>query len=44
MIKGMNFRIADSFTDSLPTWPPGDEQEAVKTTVCDLQTNVASHA
>ena len=34
----MNFRIADTFTDSLSKLP-GDEQKAVKTTAFDLQLN-----
>ncbi len=37
----MNFRIADTFTDSL-TRLTGDEQKAVKTTAFDLQLNPAS--
>ena len=37
----MNFRIADTFTDSL-TQLPGDEQKAVKTTAFDLQLNPAN--
>jgi hypothetical protein len=37
----MNFRIADTFTDSLARLT-GDEQKAVKTTVFDLQVNAAS--
>ena len=37
----MNFRIADTFTDSLARLT-GDEQKAVKTTVFDLQVNPAS--
>lgn len=36
----MNFRIADTFTDSLARLN-GDEQKAVKTTAFDLQTNPA---
>lgn len=36
----MNFRIADTFTDSL-TKLTGDEQKAVKTTAFDLQINPA---
>ena len=36
----MNFRIADTFTDSLARLS-GDEQKAVKTTVFDLQVNPA---
>ncbi len=34
----MNFRIADTFTDSLAKLT-GDEQNAVKTTAFDLQLN-----
>ncbi|GBE53744.1 hypothetical protein BMS3Bbin14_02246 [bacterium BMS3Bbin14] len=34
----MNFRIADTFTDSLAKLT-GDEQKAVKTTAFDLQMN-----
>ena len=34
----MNFRIADTFTDSLARLS-GDEQKAVKTTAFDLQLN-----
>jgi mRNA-degrading endonuclease RelE of RelBE toxin-antitoxin system len=37
----MDFRIADTFTDSLARLT-GDEQKAVKTTAFDLQTNPAS--
>ncbi|MCC6242133.1 MAG: UvrD-helicase domain-containing protein [Gemmatimonadaceae bacterium] len=37
----MNFRIADTFTDSLARLT-GDEQRAVKTTAFDLQMNAAS--
>jgi len=37
----MEFRIADTFTDSLARLN-GDEQKAVKTTAFDLQMNVAS--
>lgn len=37
----MNFRIADTFTDSLARLT-GDEQKAVKTTAFDLQMNPAS--
>src|SRR5216117_1102294 len=37
----MNFRIADTFTDSL-TRLTGDEQKAVKTTAFDLQLNPAN--
>ncbi len=37
----MNFRIADTFTDSLGRLT-GDEQKAVKTTAFDLQMNPAS--
>ena len=37
----MNFRIADSFTDSL-TRLTGEEQKAVKTTAFDLQLNAAN--
>ncbi len=36
----MQFRIADTFTDSL-TKLTGDEQKAVKTTAFDLQMNPA---
>lgn len=36
----MQFRIADTFTDSLARLT-GDEQKAVKTTAFDLQTNPA---
>lgn len=36
----MNFRIADTFTDSL-TKLTGDEQKAVKTTAFDLQRKTA---
>ena len=36
----MNFRIADTFTESL-TRLTGDEQKAVKTTAFDLQLNPA---
>src|SRR5688500_14901817 len=36
----MDFRIADTFTDSLARLS-GDEQKAVKTTAFDLQTNPA---
>ncbi len=36
----MNFRIADTFTDSLARLT-GDEQKAVKTTAFDLQINPA---
>ena len=36
----MNFRIADTFTDSLARLT-GDEQKAVKTTAFDLQVNPA---
>lgn len=36
----MDFRIADTFTDSLARLT-GDEQKAVKTTVFDLQMNPA---
>ncbi|OGR00434.1 MAG: hypothetical protein A2511_10520 [Deltaproteobacteria bacterium RIFOXYD12_FULL_50_9] len=39
----MNFRIADTFTDSLARLT-GDEQKAVKTTAFDLQMNPASPA
>ena len=38
---GMQFRIADTFTDSLARLT-GDEQKAVKTTAFDLQLNPAS--
>lgn len=37
----MNFRIADTFTDSLARLS-GDEQKSVKTTAFDLQMNAAS--
>lgn len=37
----MNFRIADTFTDSLARLT-GDEQRAVKTTAFDLQINSAN--
>src|SRR5205807_9326115 len=37
----MEFRIADSFTDSLARLT-GDEQKAVKTTAFDLQLNPAN--
>jgi hypothetical protein len=37
----MNFRIADTFTDSLAHLT-GDEQKAVKTTAFDLQVNPAN--
>ena len=37
----MEFRIADTFTDSLATLT-GDEQKAVKTTAFDLQMNPAN--
>ena len=37
----MEFRIADTFTDSLARLT-GDEQKAVKTTAFDLQLNSAS--
>lgn len=37
----MQFRIADTFTDSL-TKLTGDEQKTVKTTAFDLQLNPAS--
>jgi hypothetical protein len=36
----MEFRIADTFTDSLPRLA-SDEQKAVKTTAFDLQINPA---
>ena len=36
----MNFRIADTFTDSLARLT-GDEQKAAKTTAFDLQSNLA---
>ena len=36
----MNFRIADTFTDSLARLT-GDEQRAAKTTAFDLQSNLA---
>ncbi len=39
----MNFRIADTFTDSLARLT-GDEQKAVKTTAFDLQLNPANPA
>ena len=38
----MEFRIADTFTDSLARLT-GDEQKAVKTTTFDLQLNPVSH-
>src|SRR6266849_1873528 len=37
----MNFRIADTFTDSLARLT-GDEQKAIKTTAFDLQLNPAN--
>jgi hypothetical protein len=37
----MEFRIADTFTDSLARLT-GDEQKAVKTTAFDLQLNAAN--
>ena len=37
----MEFRIADTFTDSLARLT-GDEQKAVKTTAFDLQLNPAN--
>ena len=37
---GMEFRIADTFTDSLARLT-GDEQKAVKTAAFDLQLNPA---
>lgn len=37
----MDFRIADSFTDSLARLS-GDEQKVVKTTAFDLQVNPSS--
>ena len=37
----MNFRIADTFTDSLAKLT-GEEQKAVKTTAFDLQLNPAN--
>lgn len=37
----MNFRIADTFTNSLAKLT-GEEQKAVKTTVFDLQMNPAN--
>ena len=37
----MNFRIADTFTDSL-AWLTGEEQKAVKTAAFDLQLNPAN--
>lgn len=40
-IKNMEFRIADTFTDSLAKLT-GDEQKAVKTTAFDLQLNPAN--
>ena len=40
-VRVMEFRIADTFTDSL-TRLTGDEQKAVKTTAFDLQLNPAS--
>ena len=39
-VQAMNFRIADTFTDSLARLT-GDEQKAVKTTAFDLQLNPA---
>jgi len=39
----MDFRIADTFTDSLARLT-GDEQKAVKTTAFDLQMNPAGGA
>ena len=41
MTVGMQFRIADTFTDSLARLT-GDEQKAAKTTAFDLQINPAS--
>ena len=41
MNKSINFRIADTFTDSLSKLT-NDEQKAVKTTAFDLQVNPAS--
>ena len=38
----MDFRIADTFTDSLARLT-GDEQKAAKTTAFDLQINPPSH-
>ena len=38
----MEFRIADTFTDSLAQDSTGDEQKAVKTTAFDLQMNPAN--
>ena len=38
----MEFRIADTFTDSLARLN-GDEQKAVKTTAFDLQLNPVNH-
>jgi len=38
--NGTEFRIADTFTDSLAR-PTGDEQKAVRTTAFDLQLNPA---
>ena len=40
-IRPMNFRIADTFTDSLAHLT-GDEQKTVKTTAFDLQMNPAN--
>ena len=39
----MDFRIADTFTDSLVRLT-GDEQKSVKTTAFDLQLNPASRS
>lgn len=39
----MDFRIADTFTDSLARLT-GDEPKAVKTTAFDLQMNPANRA
>ncbi len=41
MTSGMDFRIADTFTDSLARLS-GDDQKAAKTTAFDLQINPAS--
>ena len=39
----MDFRIADTFTDSLARLT-GDEQKAAKTTAFDLQINPVNHS
>ena len=39
----MNFRIADTFTDSLAKLT-GEEQKAVKTTVLDLQLSTSHNS